>query len=189
MLNYRNKDNLFRIDAARRFLKEFDNHARSINIDYCMVGGTLLGCIRHGTFMAWDDDIDLLMSEDDLKRMWDVFSLRYDHAEIIRSWPDDYFEWFVKFKKEEVIIDVWPYRMSKDGENMETFIGKLPLKKAFPYKTIDFEGSMYSIPNDPNYFLDRVFPHWRDTVVKRIDGHEGNLVSTESFSGPIRHQF
>lgn len=178
----------FHVDVARKQLKQFDEYASGLNIEYCMVGGTLLGYVRHGSLMSWDDDIDLLMLDSDILRLWDVISLRYDCAQIVRNWEDHsrFFDWFARFEKEGIVIDVWPMRIS--GNHIETFIGKFPTDKTFPYQRVDFAGSFYSIPSDPFYYLDMGFPDWRTKILKRVDGHGGSLISTENFYGPIHHQ-
>ena len=53
-------------------LKAVDDLCRKHNITYTLYCGTLLGAIRHGGFIPWDDDIDLAMPLEDYKRFLKV---------------------------------------------------------------------------------------------------------------------
>lgn len=52
-----------------RLLGQFDAVCRRHGLAYFAGGGTLLGTVRHGGYIPWDDDIDLFMLRDDYNRL------------------------------------------------------------------------------------------------------------------------
>ncbi len=49
-------------------LVEFDRICRANDIKYSVEGGTLLGAVKYGGFVPWDDDIDIVMTRENYER-------------------------------------------------------------------------------------------------------------------------
>ncbi|WP_421038372.1 LicD family protein [Streptococcus hyointestinalis] len=53
-------------------LKKFIEVCQEYNLTYYVVGGTLLGAVRHKGFIPWDDDIDVAMPRKDFERLKEI---------------------------------------------------------------------------------------------------------------------
>ena len=51
-------------------LREFDRICRERDISYWLGFGTLLGAVRHGGFIPWDDDVDVCMLRSEFDRLY-----------------------------------------------------------------------------------------------------------------------
>ncbi len=55
--------------ALSLILQEFDRVCQSNNIKYTLACGTMIGAVRHGGFVPWDDDADLYMVREDYEAL------------------------------------------------------------------------------------------------------------------------
>ena len=81
-------------NAQIKLIIEFARVCRKYNLKWFAYGGTLLGAVRHGGYIPWDDDIDLGMLRPDYERFIEVAP---------RELKSDYF------------LDVW-YNYALEGE-------------------------------------------------------------------------
>lgn len=65
--------------AELEVLMEIDRVCKKHNIQYFADWGTLLGTVRHGGFIPWDDDLDIVMKREDYNKFMTV--ARYDMEE------------------------------------------------------------------------------------------------------------
>lgn len=63
-------------------LSVIDGICRENNLRYYLFYGTLLGAIRDGGFIPWDDDADVVMPREDYEKLLSL---------PVSKWPDGYF--------------------------------------------------------------------------------------------------
>ena len=93
--------------AETIFLKEIVKVFEKHGIRYWLDGGTLLGSIRHGGFIPWDDDIDIGVMREDYDKLQEIF------GEAFSSDSNFYFIQGlfgkVKYKGTKLFIDIFPF--------------------------------------------------------------------------------
>ncbi len=57
---------------ALRILCEFDQICKENSINYWVMGGTIIGSVRHKGFIPWDDDVDIGMMRKDYDKLKEV---------------------------------------------------------------------------------------------------------------------
>lgn len=66
-------------EVQMRILDYVDSFCRKNDIKYTLSGGTLLGAIRHGGFIPWDDDIDIQMLRSEYNKFTELWKKSHDN--------------------------------------------------------------------------------------------------------------
>lgn len=111
--------------ANEAILREVDRICSEHGITYWLDSGTLLGAVRHGGFIPWDDDIDIGMMREDLDRFVEVCNsypglraepyhfkrwnmVKVYHEDVERCWIDifayDYYHSSISSMEERVAL-------------------------------------------------------------------------------------
>ena len=83
-------------------MDEIDRVCRENNLRYSLAYGTLLGAIRHGGFIPWDDDIDIMMPREDYDRLRAIWREKAKDGFLIEDETmfSDYSNNFAKVRKD-----------------------------------------------------------------------------------------
>lgn len=147
-------------------------------IIYWIDGGTILGSVRHGKLVPWDDDIDICILSDDFDKLeiikeyikpmgfeiikhWELYKFRY----IGQEYP--FIDIFLNTKKANkytldhpILNFTWPNEYFFEEE-------------LFPLKKYKFGDNYYSGPNYPLEYLSRMYPLWEFFGIQSFD-HKAN---------------
>lgn len=88
-------------------LNEIHRICTENNLTYFLVGGTLLGAVRHKGFIPWDDDLDVAMPRNDYNRFLKICETELNGKYYLHSISTDEEYWlpFSKIRKKNTLFD------------------------------------------------------------------------------------
>ena len=81
----------------KRILSTFADYCDEHNLTYALYGGTLLGAVRHGDIIPWDDDVDVCMPRPDYEKLIELEKTKkIPGCTLCGPWMDNYIYPFLK---------------------------------------------------------------------------------------------
>lgn len=147
-------------------MKDVDSFCRENNIPYTLSSGTLLGAVRHGGFIPWDDDADMFMLREDFDRFAKIFkSDKYKLHNTTYSPGDEYLAGYIK------IVDTSAYTLNKrGGKEPGLFVDIFPLDRV-PEDTEKQHDYMHNIMS----LYNRLYHRQRTDFVSIIKSYRHSL--------------
>lgn len=99
--------------ALLDMLVKINELCQKYEINYSLSSGTVLGAVRHGGFIPWDDDLDLMLVREEYEKFLQI--------------PNEEFQ-RCGFTLQKAFTKEWPMFFSKVRKNGTTFIEKYPNK-------------------------------------------------------------
>lgn len=118
-------------------LDEFVRICKLHKLEYFLIGGTLLGAIRHKGFIPWDDDIDIGMPRDDFEKFIDLCKSELKNIYYIKSYRTSNAYWmpFIKMCKSNTLF-LEKKNLSLENEKNGIFIDIFSYDNVSNIKTI-----------------------------------------------------
>lgn len=114
------------LEKVKHYLLEtmdyFHEFCETHNLEYFIIGGTLLGAIRHEGFIPWDDDIDVIMPKKDYKKILNLLNSIDSPYELLNyKFDKNYVYQFSRLANNNLILEEEYYKPFHCGAWIDIF--------------------------------------------------------------------
>lgn len=149
------------------------------NITYWVLGGTLMSAVKNKGNLAWDDDHDICLMAEDLKKFMAIqnqfrkINLVYSkgiHGRlsdlkrrvVSRMYKYLFIDIFIFFRNKNV-IDLLDLKTNRADRSLYFKNNYFYYDDLFPLKKYQYEDYEINGPNNPFEYLNRSYPNWQNT--------------------------
>lgn len=148
--------------------------------------GNLLGAVRHGGFIPWDDDLDLLLPRDDVPDLEAFCAARgiavvRHPGHFLKLYRPDGTACRPNLPWRWPFVDVFPYDLA-GGEIQTRFMDRtirLPVPQVLPPRPILFEGTLRLAPACPLPVLSALYGDYQTYRIKTYDHRQERAVTLD----------
>ena len=184
-----------RRQSQLEILKVVDEFCRKNNIKYSLAYGTLIGAIRHNGFIPWDDDIDIMMTYDNLiklKKLFNVEGYKYLDVDTHRNYEYGFSRicntstfskvgWFSKIYG--VCIDVYPIIGLPNNEEIQPFFDICNIKLKHRLRFLKWRGRILKYLHIDILNYSNIVMNFRNYLFKYADSQSEKVLV---YGGGIR---
>jgi phosphorylcholine metabolism protein LicD len=159
------------LDCTKELLLKFIDFTHKNKVDYFIIGGSLIGCIRNGGLLPFDDDIDVAVFEKDI-----YLIEKYKDPLFYFEVADYGFGYKFKKKNSNLFIDIMIFEQDKANPMKYKIIKNLwkneaiYLDEIYPLTVKKYSGINVLVPYKYIQYLHRAFPKW-DKQIRFDCGH------------------